>query len=332
MQFTQLKRREFITLLGGAAVTWPLAAQAQQSAMPVIGVLYGVSAAKWTGPMGGFHRGLGETGYVEGRNVAIEYRWADGEYDRMPAMAADLVKRNVAVILVGGYLPGVRAVMAATRTIPIVFTTNSDPVANGIVASLNNPGGNVTGVTGIGGELMPKRLEALHELIPIATKFAALVNPANPATAHDTMQRVPIAARRLGLEIIFFQASTETEIEKAIVSAASQGASGLVADDPYFESRRDQIAALSLRHMLPVALSSPESVVAGTLMFYGANFVDFYRQAGIYVGRILKGEKPADLPVVQPTKFDLVINLTTAKALGLKIQESFLLRADEVIE
>jgi len=223
-------------------------------------------------------------------------------------------------------------VMAATRTIPIVFTTNSDPVANGIVVSLNRPGGNVTGVTGIGGELMPKRLEALHELIPIATKFAALVNPANPATAHDTMQRVPIAARRLGLEIIFFQASTETEIEKAIVSAASQGASGLVADDPYFESRRDQIAALSLRHMLPVALSSRESVVAGTLMFYGANFVDFYRQAGIYVGRILKGEKPADLPVVQPTKFDLVINLTTAKALGLKIPESFLLRADELIE
>ena len=179
---------------------------------------------------------------------------------------------------------------------------------------------------------MPKRLEALHELIPTATKFAGLVNPANPATAQDTMQRVPIAARRLGLEIIFFQASTETEIEKAIVSAASQGASGLVADDPYFESRRDQIAALSLRHMLPVALSSRESVVAGTLMFYGANFVDFYRQAGIYVGRILKGEKPADLPVVQPTKFDLVINLTTAKALGLKIPESFLLRADELIE
>jgi putative ABC transport system substrate-binding protein len=254
-----MKRRAFITLLGGASA-WPIMARAQQPAMPVVGVLYGVSAAKWTGPMGGFHRGLGETGYVEGSNVAIEYRWADGEYDRMPAMAADLVKRNVAVILVGGYLPGVRAVMAATRTIPIVFTTNSDPVANGIVASLNHPGGNVTGVTGIGGELMPKRLEVLHELIPTATKFAGLV------------------------------------------------------------------------HMLPVVLGSRESVAAGMLMYYGANFVDFYRQAGIYVGRILKGEKPADLPVVQPTKFDLVINLTTAKALGLKIPESFLLRADEVIE
>src|SRR5215831_10264821 len=326
-----MRRREFITLLGGAA-TLPLTASAQQPAMPVIGVLYGVSAAKSTGPMGGFHRGLGETGYVEGRNVAIECHWADGEYDRMPAMAADLVKRNVAVILVGGYLPGVRAVMAATRSIPIVFTTNSDPVANGIVASLNRPGGNVTGVTGIGGELMPKRLEALHELIPTATKFAGLVNPANQATAQDAMQRVPIAARRLGLEIILFQASTETEIEKAIVSAASQGASGLLADDPYFESRRDEIAALSLRYMLPVALSSRESVAAGMLMFYGANFVDFYRQAGIYVGRILKGEKPADLPVVQPTKFDLVINLKTAKTLGIDIPATVLARAGEVIE
>jgi putative ABC transport system substrate-binding protein len=251
----KVKRREFITLLvGGAAAAWPLAARAQQPAMPVIAVLYGVSAAEWTGPMGGFHRGLGETGYVEGRNVAIEYRWADGQYDRMPAMAADLVKRNVAVILVGGYLPGVRAVMAATRTIPIVFTTNTDPVANGIVASLNRPGGNVTGVTGLGGELMPKRLEVLHELIPTATKFAGLVNPANPATAQDTMQRVSIAARRLELQIIFVEASTEAEIEKAFLSAVRQGAAGLLADDAYFESRHDLIAALSLRHMLPTVL------------------------------------------------------------------------------
>ena len=323
-------RREFVALLGGAAAAWPLAARAQQ-AMPVIGVLYGVSAAEWTGPMGGFHRGLGETGYVEGRNVAIEYRWADGQYDRMPAMAADLIKRNVAVILVGGYLPGVRAVMAATRTIPIVFTTNTDPVANGIVASLNRPGGNVTGVTGLGGELMPKRLEVLHELIPTATKFAGLVNPANPATAQ-VLQRVSIAARRLGLQIIFVEANTEAEIEKAFVSAVRQGAAGLLADDAYFESRRDQIAALSLRHMLPTVLGSRESVAAGMLMFYGANYADFYRQAGIYVGRILKGEKPGDLPVVQPTKFDLIINLKTVKALGLTVPDKLLATADEVIE
>ena len=326
-----MNRRNFITLLGGATAAWPLAARAQQAPMPVIGVLYGVSAAEWTGPMGGFHRGLGETGYVEGRNVAIEYRWADGQYDRMPAMAADLVKRNVAVILVGGYLPGVRAVMAATRTIPIVFTTNTDPVANGIVASLNRPGGNVTGVTGLGGELMPKRLEVLHELIPTATKFAGLVNPANPAT-QDAMQRVSIAARRLGLQIIFVEASTEAEIEKAFVSAVRQGAAGLLADDAYFESRRDQVAALGLRHMLPTVLGSRESVAAGMLMFYGANYADFYRQAGIYVGRILKGEKPADLPVVQPTKFDLIINLKTVKALGLTVPDKLLATADEVIE
>ena len=326
-----MNRRNFITLLGGATAAWPLAARAQQAPMPVIGVLYGVSAAEWTGPIGGFHRGLGETGYVEGRNVAIEYRWADGQYDRMPAMAADLVKRNVAVILVGGYLPGVRAVMAATRTIPIVFTTNTDPVANGIVASLNRPGGNVTGVTGLGGELMPKRLEVLHELIPTATKFAGLVNPANPAT-QDAMQRVSIAARRLGLQIIFVEASTEAEIEKAFVSAVRQGAAGLLADDAYFESRRDQVAALGLRHMLPTVLGSRESVAAGMLMFYGANYADFYRQAGICVGRILKGEKPADLPVVQPTKFDLIINLKTVKTLGLTVPDKLLALADEVIE
>ena len=327
-----IERREFITLLGGAAV-WPLVARAQQQpAMPVIGVLYGVSAAEWAHPMAGFHRGLAEMGFVEGRNVAIEYRWAEGRYDRMPAMADDLIARKVAVILVGASLPGVRAVMARTQTIPIVFTTNTDPVAAGVVASLNRPGGNVTGVTGLGSELGPKRLELLHEVIPTATKFAVLVNPTNLVTMQDTIQGAQVAARRLGLEIIVVKASTENEIETAFATAVQQRAGGLVANDAYFESRRDQIAALGLRHALPTSIGSRESVAAGSLMSYGASIPDFYRQAGVYVGRILKGEKPADLPVQQPLKYELVINLKTAKSLGLTVPLALQVAADEVIE
>ena len=324
-------RRDFITLLGGAAAAWPLAARAQQVALPVIGVLYGVSAAEWTIPMGGFHRGLGEMGYVEDRNVTIEYRWADGAYDLIPAMAADLVRRNVAVILAGGYLPGVRAVMAATSTIPIVFTTNADPVANGIVASLNRPGGNVTGVTGLGGELLPKHLELLRELMPTSTRFALLVNPSNPVTMQESIRDGREAARRLGLEIVIVRANSESEIEKAFLSAIQQKAAWLLEYDAYFESRRDQILQLSLRHKLPY-LGSRQGVAAGALIHYGADPADFFRQAGVYVGRILKGAKPADLPVVQPTKFELVINLKTAKALGLTVPPSLLATADEVIE
>jgi putative ABC transport system substrate-binding protein len=331
-----MNRRALTLALGGGAIAcstlWPLAAAAQQRAMPVIGVLYGVSAAEWTRPMAGFHRGLGEMGFVEGRNVAIEYRWAEGRYDRMAAMADDLIARKVAVILVGASLPGVRAVMARTQTIPIVFTTNTDPVAAGVVASLNRPGGNVTGATGLGSELGPKRLELLHEMIPSARRFAVLVNPTNADTMREAMEGAQIAARRLGLEIVFVKASTEHEIEAAFVSAVEQRSGGLIASDAYFESRRDQIAALGLRHALPTTIGSRASVAAGVLMSYGASIADFYRQAGVYVGRILKGEKPADLPVVQPTKFELVINVKTAKALGLAIPEAFLLRADEVIE
>jgi putative ABC transport system substrate-binding protein len=331
MQLAQCKRRELMTLLGAVAA-WPLAARAQQRSLPVIGVLYGVSAAEWTRPMGGFHRGLGEAGFVEGRNVAIEYRWADGKPDRMSALAADLVARNVAVILVGASLPGVRAVKAATQTIPIVFTTNTDPVAAGVVASLNRPGGNATGVTGLGSELGPKRLELLHELIPGATRFAVLVNPSNPVTMQDGIQGGLTAARRLGLEIIVVKASTEQEIEVAFATAVEQQAAALIGNDAYFESRRDLIAALGLRHRIPVTLGSRESVVAGALMSYGASIVDFYRQAGAYVGRILKGEKPADLPVLQPTKFELIINLKTVKALGLVMPPTLLATADEVLE
>jgi putative ABC transport system substrate-binding protein len=328
-----MQRRKFIRLVGGAAAAWPLAGRAQERrGLPVIGALYGVSAAEWTRPMAGLHRGLGEIGFVEGRNVAIEYRWADGKSDRMPAQAADLVARKVAVIVVGASLPGVRAVKAATQTIPIVFTTNTDPVAAGIVASLNRPGGNATGVSGLGSELGPKRMELLHELLPTATRFAVLVNPTNPFTMQDGIQAAQTAGPRLGLEIIVIRAGNEQEIEAAFTTAVEQGAAALIGTDAYFESRRDQLAGLSLRHRLPSTFGSRASVEAGALMSYGASIPETYRQAGIYVGRILKGEKPADLPVLQPTKFELIINLKTAKALGLTVPPTLLATADEVIE
>jgi putative tryptophan/tyrosine transport system substrate-binding protein len=328
-----MRRREFIILLGGAATAWPLAAQAQQPAIPVIGTLFGASAAEWKDVMAGFHRGLGATGFVEGRNLAIEYRWGDGQFDRMPAMAADLVSRNVAAILVGGSVPGVRAVIAATRTIPIVFTTGSDPVANGLVASLNRPGGNATGVTFIGGQLVPKKLELLHEAIPTATKIVLLVNPNNPVTLQEATLGAQAATRRLGLDVILLNARTDNEIETAFATAVQQGAGAVtLGNDAYISSRRELIAALALRHALPTMTEERQAVIAGMLMSYGANIADMYRQAGIYVARILKGEKPADLPVMQPTRFELIVNVKTAKAIGLTIPETFLVRADEVIE
>jgi putative tryptophan/tyrosine transport system substrate-binding protein len=325
-------RREFITLLGGATA-WPLAARAQQPAMPVIGVLYSVSPAQWEVPIAGFHRGLGETGFIEGRNVAVEYRWAEGHLDRMPTLAADLIGRKVAVILVGGNVGGVRAAIAATQSIPIVFTTTTDPVASGLVASLNRPGGNVTGTTFMGDQLIPKQLELLHELLPAAIRIAVLVNPENPATMQDAIQGASLAAARLGLEIIVVSARNEPEIDQALASAADQHAAALIINDAYIVSRLPQIAALGLRHALPViAPGMHMAATDGVLLTYGADISDTYRQAGGYVGRILKGEKPANLPVLQPTKFQLAINLKTAKALGLKISETFLLRADEVME
>jgi putative tryptophan/tyrosine transport system substrate-binding protein len=281
--------------------------------------------------MVGFRRGLGETGFVDGRNVAIEYRWADGQLDRMPAMTSDLIGRKVSVILTGGNDIGVRQVIAATQTIPIVFTTAVDPVSTGLVASLNRPGGNATGVTIIGGQLAAKQLELLHELIPSVTRIAALANPHSPVMSQAVVQNAQSAARRLGLDVIVVNATNENEIETAFAAAVQQGAGALFADEAYFTDRREQIAALGLRHKLPT-FGVPQTVAAGTLMGYGARIPDSYRQAGVYVGRILKGEKPGDLPVLQPTKFVLVINLKTAKALGLTIPESFLIRADEVIE
>jgi len=327
-----MKRREFIALLGGAAAAWPMAARAQQAAMPVIGALFAVSAAEWEDFMVGFRRGLSESGFVEGQNVAIEYRWADGHFDSLPMMAADLVGRKVGLIFTGGTV-GVRAAMAATQTIPIVFTIGVDPIAAGFVASLNRPGGNVTGVTLISSELAPKRLELLRELVPTATKIALLLNPNNPASLRQETQGVEEAARRLGKEIIVVDAGTENELEGAFAAAVQRGAAAfLVESDPIFVSARLRIAALALRHSLPLISNDRQIVAGGGLMSYGTSIVDTFRQARTYVGRILKGEKTANMPVTQPTKFEFVINLKTAKALGIDVPPALLARADEVIE
>jgi len=325
-----MRRREFIRFLGGTVAAWPLAARAQQTASPLIGVLRGDSAAEFAGPIAAFRAGLGESGFIEGRNVAIEYRWAEGHAEQMPAMAADLLARKVAVILVGGSTNGVRSVIAATQTIPIVFTTASDPVASGLVTSLNRPGGNVTGVTGLTIELEPKRLELLHEMLPSATRFALLVNPNSPVANKQRIENAQTAAQRLGLELVILKAGTAAEVEAAFIAATEQRASALLADDASFDDR--QLAALGLRHRLPVDSNSGDDAVAGVLMSYGSRIADNQRQAGVYVGRILKGEKPGDLPVVQPTKFEFVINLKTAKALGITVPPSLLATADKVIE
>jgi putative ABC transport system substrate-binding protein len=301
--------------------------------MPVIGLLYAVSAEEWADRTAAMRQGLNESGFVEGRNVAIEYRWADGHLDRLPAMAADLVGRKVAVILVGGSVVATRAAMAATQSIPIVFTTGVDPVIAGLVTSLNKPGGNVTGVSLVIGELGSKRLELLHELIPTAKKIALLVNPRNPETSKFDIEIGQTAARRLGLEIIVVDGGTKDDIERALAIAVQQRAAALqIGSDAFFQNSREQIAALALRHAMPTISSTSEEATTGSLMSYGADPIDVYRQAGIYLGRILKGEKAADLPVMLPTKFNLTINLKTAKTLGLTIPESFLLRADRVIE
>jgi ABC-type uncharacterized transport system substrate-binding protein len=327
-----IRRRDLITLIGGAAATWPASVRAQQPAMPVIGVLAGVSAAQWAGRMAAFHRGLSETGYVEGRNVAVEYRWAEGQLSRMPAMAADLVSRGVAVIFVTSDV-GIQAAIAATKTIPIIFSTASDPVAAGFVPTLARPGGNVTGITSLSIELIAKRLEVLHELLPGATRIAVLVNPANPGVTQNVIEDSQAAARRLGLEIVVLQATRDSEIQSSVAAAVQQQAGALIiGNDAYLGSRARQIAFFALRHGLPTIGNARDHVSAGMLMNYGTNSMDQYRQAGVYVGRILKGDKPANLPVVQPTKLELSINETTAKAIGLTIPESFLLRADEVIE
>jgi putative ABC transport system substrate-binding protein len=330
-----MRRREFITLLGGAAAAWRSVAHAQQPGMPVIGVLVSGTAEGYGGNLAPVRQGLSETGYVEGRNVAMEYRYADEQYDRLPAMAADLVRRRVAVIFAPGSALPALAAKAATTTIPIVFVTGSDPVATGLVASLARPGGNATGVTFSSTELGSKKLEILHELVPRATLVALLVNPRNPNT-KPYFADMQAAAKVLGLKLLVVNAVSAPDLDAAFATIARQRADVLVVGtDTLFNGprRTQQLITLAAVQTVPTMFGGGHDIVAaGGLISYGTDLNLMVRQAGVYIGRILKGEKPADLPVMQPTKFELFINLKTAKALGLTVPESFLLRADEVIE
>jgi ABC-type uncharacterized transport system substrate-binding protein len=328
-----MRRREFLGMLGGAAAAWPLAASAQQSAMPVIGFLDTRSQDTIAGRLNALRRGLKETGYVEGENVTIVYRWAEDRYDRLPELAADLVRRQVAIIAASGGIPPASAAKAATATIPIVFAVPDDPVRLGLVTSLARPGGNLTGINFFNVELTAKRLELLRELVPAAARMAVLVNPTSVTSTENTMRDLEPAARAMGLQIRVFNASTSREIDAAFAALVRERPDVLfVAGDGFFNSRRVQLANLTVRHALPAAFSQREIVEAGGLMSYGSDILDVYRQSGVYAGRILKGAKPADLPVVQSSKFELVINHQTARMLGLTVPPTLLARADEVIE
>jgi ABC-type uncharacterized transport system substrate-binding protein len=324
-------RRDFITLFGGAAAAWPCAARAQQPAIPVIGFLSAASLEAYTDRVRAFRQGLRDAGYVEGDNVAIEYRWAEGQYDRLLALAAELVRRQVAVI-VAAPTPSALAAKSATATIPIVFTVGDDPVKLGLVSSLARPSGNLTGVNFFGSELASKRLELLRELIPGVGRLAVLVNP-NATLSEGIVRDAEAAARGMGVQVQVFNASTSHEIDAAFANLVRERSDAVfVGGDAFFSSRRVQLATLAARYLIPSSFSQREITEAGGLMSYAANLRDTYRQAGVYVGRILKGAKPADLPVVQSTKFELVINNQTARMLGLTVPDKLLVAADEVIE
>jgi putative tryptophan/tyrosine transport system substrate-binding protein len=328
-----MKRRQFITLLGGAAAAWPLAARAQQPAMPVIGYVSARSSSDSVGVLSNFNRGLAETGYIEGRNVAIEYRWAEGRYETVPTMIADLVSRRVAVIVIPNGTASVLAAKAATQTIPIIFSIGSNPVEIGLVASFNHPGGNLTGVVGLYAELAGKRLELLHELTPSTTLIGFLVNPNNPVYAAAETRQVESQARASGVRLLTLNASSPSEIEAAFATLVQQQAGALlVGGDVYFVTRSDQIIALAARHKLSAIFAYIEETAAGGLVGYGERLAVAQHMVGVYAGRILKGEKPADLPVQQVTRVELAINMKTAKALGLTLPLALLTRADEVIE
>jgi putative tryptophan/tyrosine transport system substrate-binding protein len=327
-----MKRREFITLLGGAAGAWPLAAPAQQAAMPIVGFVEGRSAEASVRQAAAFRKALSETGYVEGQNVMVEYHWLDGQYDRLPALMADLVRRRVAVIVAFSNAPALAA-KAATTTIPIVFGVGQDPVKMGLVASLARPGGNATGINFFNQEAVAKRLGLLHDLVPKAVRIAVLVNPANASATEATLRELPEAARALGLQTAVLKASTSREIEAAFSTLVPHRADALfVAPDSFFTGRPVQFATLAAHHRVPAAYTQRAFVEAGGLMSYGTDITDMWRQVGVYTGQILKGVKPADLPVAQSTKFEFVINLQTARALGLEVPNSIQLLADQVIE
>jgi putative ABC transport system substrate-binding protein len=328
-----VKRREFITLLGGVAAAWPLAAKAQQPAMPVVGFLYLTSFELARENLASFRRGLGETGYLEGRNVAIEYRYAHGKNDQLPTLATELVRRQVSVIVTLESTHGALAAKAATQTIPIVFMQAADPVRIGLVESFNRPGGNVTGINLMWAEMAGKRLELLRELVPKAKSIAYLRNPTNPVFAESEARELQAAARAHAVRLLFVNASRPSEFETAFADLVQQGADALVVSSAVsLLTDPDQIVALAARHAVPAIYAWRPSMAVGGLMSYATNLPDAWRQAGVYTGRILKGEKPADLPVLQSTKFELVINLKTAKALGLTVPVTLHVAADEVIE
>jgi putative tryptophan/tyrosine transport system substrate-binding protein len=329
---TYIRRREFIFTLGGAAAAWPLAARSQQTVLPVIGFLNAASLAGYRPMVAAFRRGLQESGYVEGENVAIEYRWADDQIDRLPALAADLVHRQVTVIA-ATTTPAVLAAKAATTTIPIVFEIGGDPIRLGLVASLNRPGGNITGATQLSSEVAPKRLELLHELVPTASVIALLINPTDRAVAEPVLRTSQAAAHTLGLGLHVLNATTERDFDAVFANLIQLRAGGLViSSGAFFAAWSEQLAALAVRHAVPAISSQRRFVAAGGLASYGGNIADTYRLAGVYTGRILKGEKPGELPVQQSTKVEMFLNLRTAKALGITVPLPLLGRADEVIE